>query len=218
MALEKRLACLVTSSCSSRGRLANRSYFVPMSTGMAVCHVCQSRRRRKPHPTPTLLKPLAWRYHSLTLLSVAFRVRSNMNRMATASFDTSGSMDTNSRWPPRSHICCQRCPTSPTHRERNLRVPDTDGLLHKVDAERLDIVLAACQQSVAQGTHSKLPSTYLTMSDVLPICESPTMPTLSTILSVSLLKRVRLTHSGHSPRHPTRARCPSPTRRIPGPS
>lgn len=52
----------------------------------------------------TLLKPRACRYHSLTELSVDFRERSNMKRMATASLQTRGSMLTNSRWPPRSHI------------------------------------------------------------------------------------------------------------------
>lgn len=31
-------------------------------------------------------------------------------------------------------------------------------------------------------TYSKLPSTYLTINEVLPICESPTIPTLSTTL------------------------------------
>ena len=39
-----------------------------------------------------LLKPRAWRYHSLTELSVDLRVRSKMNRSATASLQTSGSM------------------------------------------------------------------------------------------------------------------------------
>jgi hypothetical protein len=52
----------------------------------------------------TLLKPLACRYHSLILLSVDFRERSNMNKIATASLQTSGNILTNSRWPPRSHI------------------------------------------------------------------------------------------------------------------
>jgi len=37
-------------------------------------------------------------------LRVLLRVRSNMKRMATASLQTSGSMLTNSRWPPRSQI------------------------------------------------------------------------------------------------------------------
>lgn len=53
----------------------------------------------------TLLKPLACLYHSLTLFNVVFRVRSNMNNIATASFETRGSIETNSRWPPRSQIC-----------------------------------------------------------------------------------------------------------------
>lgn len=52
----------------------------------------------------TLLNPLACLYHSLILFKVDLRVRSNMNRMATASLETSGSMETNSLWPPRSHI------------------------------------------------------------------------------------------------------------------
>ena len=51
-----------------------------------------------------LLKPRPWRYHSLMLFSVLLRVRSNMKRMATASLQTSGSMLTNSRCPPRSQI------------------------------------------------------------------------------------------------------------------
>lgn len=52
----------------------------------------------------TLLNPRAWRYHSFTEFSVDFRERSNMNRIATASLQTSGSILTNSRWPPKSHI------------------------------------------------------------------------------------------------------------------
>lgn len=36
MAFAKRLACFVISSCSSREYVAKRSYFVPMSTGIAV--------------------------------------------------------------------------------------------------------------------------------------------------------------------------------------
>lgn len=51
-----------------------------------------------------LLNPRPCLYHSLILLSVDFLVRSNMNRIATASLQTSGSMFTNSRWPPKSHI------------------------------------------------------------------------------------------------------------------
>jgi hypothetical protein len=38
------------------------------------------------------------------LFSVDLRVRSNMKRIATASLQTRGSMLTNSRCPPRSHI------------------------------------------------------------------------------------------------------------------
>ena len=45
----------------------------------------------------TLLNPLACLYHSLILFNVDLRVRSNMNRMATASFETRGSIETNSR-------------------------------------------------------------------------------------------------------------------------
>lgn len=41
IALEKRFACLVISSCSSRGSVAYVSYFVPMSTGIAVCHISE---------------------------------------------------------------------------------------------------------------------------------------------------------------------------------
>lgn len=37
MALEKRLACFVISSCSSLGSAAKASYLVPMRTGIAVC-------------------------------------------------------------------------------------------------------------------------------------------------------------------------------------
>jgi hypothetical protein len=52
----------------------------------------------------TLLKPLACLYHSLTEFNVLFLDKSNMNRIATASLHTNGSMFTNSRWPPKSHI------------------------------------------------------------------------------------------------------------------
>lgn len=79
IAFENLFACLVISSCSPLGKDANWSYFVPINTGIAV-----------------LLNPRAWRYHSLTLFRVDFRVRSNMNRIATASLDTRGSIDTNS--------------------------------------------------------------------------------------------------------------------------
>ena len=64
--------------------------------------VSQSKRWGK--SKRTLLNPRAWRYHSLTELSVDFRERSNMNRIATASLQTSGSMFTNSRCPPRSQM------------------------------------------------------------------------------------------------------------------
>ncbi len=36
MTFENRFACLVISSCSSRGKEAKMSYFVPMRTGIAV--------------------------------------------------------------------------------------------------------------------------------------------------------------------------------------
>lgn len=45
----------------------------------------------------TLLNPLACLYHSLILFKVDLRVRSNMNRIATASLDTRGNIETNSR-------------------------------------------------------------------------------------------------------------------------
>ena len=45
---------------------------------------------------------------------------------------------------------------------------------------------AATIQVSRMKTHSKLPSTYLTIKDVFPICASPTMPILSTILSDQL--------------------------------
>ena len=45
----------------------------------------------------TLLNPRACLYHSFTEFSVDLRERSNMNRMATASLHTRGSMFTNSR-------------------------------------------------------------------------------------------------------------------------
>lgn len=49
----------------------------------------------------TLLNPLLCLNHSLIELSVLLRVRSNMNRIAIASLHTSGSIDTNSRWPEK---------------------------------------------------------------------------------------------------------------------
>jgi hypothetical protein len=79
MALANRLACLVSSACSYGGYDANTSYLVPTRIGTAV-----------------LLNPLACRYHSLTLLRVAMRDRSNMKRIAAASLQTSGNMLTNS--------------------------------------------------------------------------------------------------------------------------
>jgi hypothetical protein len=84
---EKLCTCFVISSCSSRGKVAKVSNLVPIRNGMAV-----------------LLKPRACRYHSLTEFNVDFRDRSNMKSSATASLQTSGSMLTNSRWPPKSHM------------------------------------------------------------------------------------------------------------------
>lgn len=72
--------------------VAPRTAFVQLSS-------IKGRKRRR-----TLLNPRAWRYHSLIELSVDLRERSNMNSSATASLHTSGSMLTNSRWPPRSQI------------------------------------------------------------------------------------------------------------------
>jgi hypothetical protein len=58
----------------------------------------------------TLLIERTCRYHSFTLVSVAFRDKSNMKRMATASLHTSGSMLINSRWPGRAlHQNKSRC-------------------------------------------------------------------------------------------------------------
>lgn len=51
-----------------------------------------------------LLNPRPCRYHSLILFSVLFRVKSNMNKMATASLQTSGNMLTNSLCPPKSQM------------------------------------------------------------------------------------------------------------------
>ena len=49
------------------------------------------------HRGGTLLNPLACRYHSLIELSVDFRLKSNINNMATASLQTKGNILTNSR-------------------------------------------------------------------------------------------------------------------------
>ena len=62
----------------------------------SASEICDAKR--------TSLKPRAWRNHSLILLNVRLRVRSNMNKMALASLLTSGSIETNSRCPPRSQI------------------------------------------------------------------------------------------------------------------
>lgn len=67
---------------------------------MAVCErERQSTFQSNLAPRLTLLKPLACLYHSFTEFNVDFLDRSNMNRMATASLQTSGNMLTNSRWP-----------------------------------------------------------------------------------------------------------------------
>jgi len=87
IALANLRANLVIWLCSSKGRFTNWSYLVPMRNGIAV-----------------LLNPRACRYHSLMLLSVDLRERSNMKSNATASLHTSGSIDTNSRCPPRSQM------------------------------------------------------------------------------------------------------------------
>lgn len=131
IAFENLFACLVISSCSALGKDANWSYFVPINTGIAV-----------------LLNPRACRYHSLTLLRVDFRVRSNMNRMATASLETRGSIDTNSLWPPKSHICGSSVRERKIKRqvyaywEGDLCISYADGLFHKVDTQCLYIILA----------------------------------------------------------------------------
>lgn len=109
MALANRLACFVISSCSSRGYEANMSYFVPIRTGIAVCEsaMTEDATGSLHHPsttTLTLLNPLACLYHSFTEFKVLFLVKSNMNKIATASLLTRGSIDTNSRCPPRSQI------------------------------------------------------------------------------------------------------------------
>lgn len=93
------------------GKLAKWSYLVPSKNGIAVCAWSrspphqQTLRTERSDPTRrrlgldgrsrTLLNPRAWRYHSLIELRVLFRVRSNMNKMATASLQTSGSIVTN---------------------------------------------------------------------------------------------------------------------------
>jgi len=102
------LTCRVISSCSSCAKVLNASYFVPTKNGIAVCPNKVSSQllplstfRRLARQTlvdrHTLLNPLACLYHSLIELRVDFRDKSNMNRIATASLHTSGSMLTNSR-------------------------------------------------------------------------------------------------------------------------
>ncbi len=181
IALENRFACLVISSCSSRGNAANLSYLVPIRTGIAVCH-----QQVSVGPL-ALLKPLACRYHSFTLLRVAFRVRSNMNRMATASLDTRGNIDTNSLCPPRSQILRISEGDHCTYRKGYFCIPDCNRLFHKIYTQRLDVILTTISRGAPFPTYSKLPSTYLTIRDVFPICESPTMPTLRTILASARL-------------------------------
>lgn len=82
-----RHTCTEISSWSSLGKFTKWSYLVPTKNGMAV-----------------LLKPRPCLYHSLMEFNVLFLVKSNMKSIATASLQTSGSILTNSRCPPRSHI------------------------------------------------------------------------------------------------------------------
>jgi hypothetical protein len=89
--------CFVISSWSSLGKLTRWSNFVPTKNGIAVYISLRSTGH-------TLLNPLACRYHSLMELRVDFRLKSNMNNIATASLHTRGNIFTNSRWPPKSHI------------------------------------------------------------------------------------------------------------------
>ena len=79
--------CTEISSWSSLGKFTKWSYLVPTKNGIAV-----------------LLKPRPCLYHSLIEFNVLFLVKSNMNSIATASLQTRGSILTNSRCPPRSHI------------------------------------------------------------------------------------------------------------------
>lgn len=93
------LLLLVSWECRERIKFrANEKWYSSL-----VTMISDGDRVRRNHEQ-TLLNPRAWRYHSFTEFSVDFRERSNMNRMATASLQTSGSMLTNSRWPPKSHI------------------------------------------------------------------------------------------------------------------
>mmetsp|Transcript_1819 Transcript_1819/g.4138 ORF Transcript_1819/g.4138 Transcript_1819/m.4138 type:complete len:225 (-) Transcript_1819:266-940(-) len=80
-------AWFVISSCSSGVKVTNWSYLVPIKNARAF-----------------RLSARTWRYHSLTLLSVDLRERSNMKSIADASLQTRGSMLRKSRWPPRSQM------------------------------------------------------------------------------------------------------------------
>jgi hypothetical protein len=62
-----------------------------------IANQLHARVRRWTSRGRTLLKPLVCLYHSRMLFNVDFRVKSNMKRIATASLETSGSIDTNSR-------------------------------------------------------------------------------------------------------------------------
>lgn len=120
----------------------------------------------------TLLNPLVCLYHSRILFSVDFLVRSNMKRMATASLDTSGSIETNSRCPAGSvssgmECCCWsylRDPRSASKSERMImkewqrtyaecyiRAPYADRLFHKVNAECLYVILATKRDQTSLG-------------------------------------------------------------------
>mmetsp|Transcript_6007 Transcript_6007/g.18054 ORF Transcript_6007/g.18054 Transcript_6007/m.18054 type:complete len:336 (+) Transcript_6007:194-1201(+) len=86
IALAYARACRVVSRRSSAGRLQKKSYLVPTSTGVAAT-----------------LFAVASLYHRLTLESVERRPRSNMNRKASASLHTSGSVCLKSCCEPGSH-------------------------------------------------------------------------------------------------------------------
>ena len=87
MACAYLFACFVISSCSWSGSSTKTSYLVPTRNGIAV-----------------LLNPRACLYQSLIEFNVDFRERSNMNKTATASVATSGSMLVNSASPPKSQM------------------------------------------------------------------------------------------------------------------
>ena len=71
------------------------------NTIAAPCSRAESKREDRAElflERRTLLNPLACRYHSLIEFSVLFLDKSNMNKMATASLQTSGSIVTNLRF------------------------------------------------------------------------------------------------------------------------